>query len=262
MNSVSSKDDTIITYDKIGSGPPLILVDGALCYRSFGPMPKLASLLAKHFTVYYYDRRGRGNSTDVQPYSPAKEVEDIAALVNEAGGSAYLAGLSSGAALTLLAAESGLNLPKIALYEPPYVYEKNSAQSKINHGANLTSMLASQKRGDAVKYFMVKMVGVPAIFGFIMQLMPMFKKLKAVAHTLPYDTAVMGDFTVPEEMISRISVPALVAGGGKSPENLRAAVARVASVLSNGTLRMLEGETHNVKAEKLAPVLTEYFLSR
>lgn len=262
MNTTISKDGTIIAYDKTGSGKPLILVDGALCYRSFGPMPKLAPLLAKHFTVYYYDRRGRGDSTDMQPYSPAKEVEDIAALVNEAGGSAYLAGLSSGAALTLLAAESGLNLAKIALYEPPYVYEKNSVQSKIDHGANLNSLLAAGKLGDAVKYFMVKMVGAPAFFGFIMQLMPMFKKLKAVAHTLPYDTAVMGDFTVPEERLSQIAVPALVAGGGKSPENLRAAVKSVASALPNGTLCMLDGETHNVKAEKLAPVLTEYFLSR
>jgi len=262
MNTTISKDGTVIAYDKTGSGTPLILVDGALCYRSFGPMKKLASLLAKHFTVYYYDRRGRGDSSNTQPYSPAKEVEDIAALVNVAGGSAFLAGLSSGAALALLAAESGLNLPKIALYEPPYVYEKNSAQSKIDHGANLNSLLAAGKRGDAVKYFMVKMVGAPALFGFIMQLMPMFKKLKSVAHTLPYDTAVMGDFTVPEERLSQITVPALVAGGGKSPENLRAAVKRVASALPNGTLRMLDGETHNVKAEKLAPVLTEYFLSR
>jgi pimeloyl-ACP methyl ester carboxylesterase len=262
MNTTISKDGTVIAYDKIGSGLPLILVDGALCYRSFGPMKKLASLLAKHFTVYYYDRRGRGDSTNVQPYSPAKEVEDISALVNIAGGSAFLAGLSSGAALTLLAAESGLKLPKIALYEPPYVYEKNSAKSKINHGANLASLLADGKRGDAVKYFMVRMVGAPAIAGFIMSLLPMWKTMKGIAHTLPYDTAVMGDFTVPEDRLSRINVPALVAGGGKSPENLRAAVARVASALPNGTLRMLDGETHNVKAERLAPVLTEYFLSR
>jgi pimeloyl-ACP methyl ester carboxylesterase len=262
MNTTISKDGTIIAYDTIGSGPPLILVDGALCYRSFGPMPKLASLLASHFTVYYYDRRGRGDSTDAKPYSPAKEVDDIAALVHAAGGSAYLAGLSSGAALSLLAAESGVNVRKMAFYEPPYVYEKNSAQSKIDHGANLASLLADGKRGEAVKYFMVKMVGAPAIAGFIMSLLPMWKKLKAVAHTLPYDTAVMGDFTVPEMRLSRITVPALVAGGGKSPENLRTAVKRVASALPNGTLRMLDGETHNVKAERLAPVLTEYFLSR
>lgn len=259
MNTVISKDGTIIAYEKIGSGTPLILIDGALCYRSFGPMPKLAPLLAAHFTVYYYDRRGRGESTDVQPYSAQKEVEDIAALVQEAGGSAFLAGLSSGAALALLAAEAGLNVPKIALYEPPFVYEKNSAQSKIDHSANLQSLLASSKRGDAVKYFMVKMVGAPAIFGFIMQLMPAFKKLKAVAHTLPYDTAIMGDFTVPSNRIAKIKNKVLIAGGGKSPETLKNAVRGVAEALPNKELRWLDGQTHNVNAHILAPLLVEFF---
>lgn len=259
MNRVISKDGTIIAYEKIGSGKPLILIDGALCYRSFGPMPKLAPLLAKNFTVYYYDRRGRGDSTDVQPYSPQKEIDDLAALVKEAGGSAYFAGLSSGAALALLAAEAGLNLPKIALYEPPYVYEKNSPQSKIDHYANLKSLLADDKRGDAVKYFMVKMVGMPAIVGFIMGLMPMFKKLKAVAHTLPYDAAVMDDFVVPAERISRITTTALIAGGGKSPASLHNAVQRVADSLPNKTLKWLEGQTHNVNPQVLASVLIEFF---
>lgn len=261
MHTVISKDGTVIAYEKIGSGKPLILIDGALCYRSFGPMPKLAPLLAQHFTVYYYDRRGRGDSTDVQPYSVQREVEDIAALVNEAGGSAYLAGLSSGAALTLRAAEAGLNVPKIALYEPPFVYEKESEKSKIDHGANLKSLLASDKRGDAVKYFMVKMVGAPAIAAFIMGLMPMWKKLKAVAHTIPYDAAVMGDFTVPTERILKITTPALIAGGGKSPASLHNAVQLVADSLPNKTLKWLEGQTHNVKAEVLAPVLIEFFAS-
>ncbi|MBI2429548.1 MAG: alpha/beta hydrolase [Ignavibacteriales bacterium] len=259
MNTVISKDGTIIAYEKIGSGKPLILVDGALCYRSFGPMPKLAKLLAEHFTVYYYDRRGRGNSTDVQTYSPQKEVDDIAALVKEVGGSAYLAGLSSGAVLALLAAESGLSVPKIALYEPPFVYERGSEKSKINHGANLSSMLAHDKRGTMVKYFMVDMVGAPAFVGFIMQLMPMFKKLKAVAHTLPYDAAVMGDFTVPTERIAKINNRTLIAGGRKSPATLHNAVQSVADALPNKELRWLEGQTHNVKAEVLAPVLTEFF---
>lgn len=259
MHKVISKDGATIVYEKIGSGKPLILVDGALCCRSFGPMPKLATLLADHFTVYYYDRRGRGDSTDVQPYSPQKEVDDIAALVKEAGGSAYLAGLSSGAALALLAAETGLSLPKIALYEPPYVYEKDSAQSKIDHGANLNSLLASDKRGEAMKYFMVKMVGMPAIVGFIMQLMPMFRKLKTVAHTLPYDAAVMGDFTVPTERIARITNKALIAGGGKSPATLHNAVQSVADILPNKELRWLEGETHNVNSQALASLLIEFF---
>jgi pimeloyl-ACP methyl ester carboxylesterase len=261
MEKVISNDGTVIAYEKTGSGPALILIDGALCYRSFGPMPKLAPLLAEHFTVYYYDRRGRGDSTDVQPYSAEKEVEDIAALVKAAGGSAYLAGLSSGAALALKAAEAGVNVPKIALYEPPFVYEKNSAKSKIDHAGNLRSLLASDRRGAAVKYFMVKMVGAPAIAAFIMALMPMFKKLKAVAHTLPYDAAVMGDFTVPAERIAAVKNRTLIAGGAKSPETLKNAVRGVAGALPNGELRWLEGQTHNVAAAVLAPVLTEFFKS-
>ncbi len=261
MNTAISKDGTVIAYEKTGNGKPLILIDGALCYRSFGPMPKLAPLLAEHFTVYYYDRRGRGDSTDVQPYSPQKEVEDIAALIAAAGGSAFVAGLSSGAALALGAAEAGLNIPKMALYEPPFVYEKNSPQSKTDHAAQLKSLVASGKRGAAVKYFMVDMVGAPWFFGFMMQLMPMFKKLKAVAHTLPYDAAVMGDFTAPTERIAQITNRTLIAGGEKSPDTLKYAVRAVADALPNKELRWLEGQTHNVSPGVLVPVLTEFFLS-
>jgi pimeloyl-ACP methyl ester carboxylesterase len=259
MNTIVSKDGTTIAYEKIGSGKPLILVDGALCCRSFGPMPKLAPLLAKNFTVYYYDRRGRGESTDIQPYTVQKEVDDIAALVKVAGGSAYIAGLSSGAVLTLMAAEAGLDLPKIALYEPPYVYEKNSVQSTIDHGAALKSLLEKNKRGGMVKYFMVNMVGAPAFVAFIMQLMPTWKKLTAVAHTLPYDTAIMGNFTVPTERIAKIKNRTLIAGGGKSPAPLHNAVQSVADALPNKELRWLEGQTHNVNAQVLASVLIEFF---
>ncbi|MEW5797557.1 MAG: alpha/beta hydrolase [Bacteroidota bacterium] len=259
MNTVISKDGTVIAYEKIGSGKPLILVDGALCYRSFGPMPKLAPLLANHFTVYYYDRRGRGDSTDVQPYSLQKEIDDIVALVKVAGGTAYMAGLSSGAALTMFAAEAGLDLPKIALYEPPYVYEKNGSQPKIDHGATLKSLLAENKRGEMVKYFMVDMVGAPAFVAFIMKLMPAWKKLKAVAHTLPYDTAIMGDFTVPAARIAKIKNRTLIAGGGKSPSTLHTAVQSVADVLPNKELRWLEGQTHNVNSQVLASVLIKFF---
>lgn len=259
MNTVISKDGTIIAYEKIGNGKPLILVDGALCYRSFGPMPKLAPLLANHFTVYYYDRRGRGDSADMQPYSPQKEVDDIDALVKEAGGSAYMAGLSSGAVLTMFAAEAGLDLPKIALYEPPYVYGKNGSQLKIDHGATLKSLLSENKRGEMVKYFMVDMVGAPAFVAFIMKLMPAWKKLKGVAHTLPYDTAIMGNFTVPTERIAKIKNRTLIAGGGKSPAPLHNAVQTVADALPNRELLWLEGQTHNVNSQVLASVLTEFF---
>src|SRR5437879_4691813 len=120
MNTVTSRDGTRIAYDKRGSGPALILVDGAFCYRAFGPMPKLAELLSDRFTVYNYDRRGRGDSSDTKPYAVAREVEDLAALFEAAGGSAFLYGISSGAALALRAAGNGLAVRKLAVYEPPF----------------------------------------------------------------------------------------------------------------------------------------------
>ena len=259
MNTVISKDGTTIAYDKIGNGQPIILIDGALCYRSFGPMPKIAPLLAKHFVVFMYDRRGRGDSTDKKPYSVEREVEDIEALMNEAGGSAFLLGLSSGAGLAICAAEKGLKIKKMALYEPPFVWDKNSGKPAVDHEAALKKILATGQRGKAVKYFMVTMVGAPAIAAFIMQLLPMWKKLKAVAHTLPYDSAIMGNWSVPEEKISSITIPTLIAGGGKSPATLRNPVELIAKLLPNGTLKVLEGQTHNVSADVLAPILVEYF---
>lgn len=259
MNTVISKDGTSIVYEKSGTGERLILIDGALCYRSFGPMSKFAPILSKHFTVFMYDRRGRGDSSDSPRYSPDREVEDIEALINEAGGSAFLLGLSSGAGLAIRAAEKGLKIKKMALYEPPFVWDKNSGKPAVDHEAALKEILATGNRGKAVKYFMVDMVGVPAIAAFIMQLMPMWKKLKGVAHTLPYDSAIMGNWSVPEEKVSSIKIPSLISGGGKSPATLRNPVELIAKLLPNGTLKILEGQTHNVSAEVLAPVLIEYF---
>jgi len=259
MNTVISKDGTAIAYDKFGSGQPIILIDGALCYRSFGPMPKLAPLLAKNFTVFMYDRRGRGDSTDKKPYSVEREVEDIEALINEAGGSAFVAGLSSGAALGLLAVKSGLNIPKLVMYEPPYVLGKQSNQIPPDHVGQLNRLIANNRRSDAVKYFMVDMVGAPAIAAFIMRMLPMWKKFKSIAHTLPYDAAIMGNWSVPTKIVSSITIPTLIAGGEKSPATLRNAVKLISEALPNGTLRVLEGQSHNVKIEILVPMLTEFF---
>src|SRR6202000_1669316 len=186
MAKVTSKDGTIIAYDQYGSGFPIILVDGALCSRDLGPMPKLAQLLAENFTVINYDRRGRNESGDTKPYTIGREIEDIEALINEAGGSAFVFGISSGAALALAAAASGLNIPKLALYEPPFMVD-DEFQPPADSLDRLKTMIAEDRRADAVKFFMKDMVGVPAFVVFIMQLMPIFKKLKAVAHTLPYD---------------------------------------------------------------------------
>ena len=256
---VRSRDGTAIAYDRAGSGPPLILVDGALCSRAFGPTPKLAAALAPAFTVYTYDRRGRNESADTAPYDVRREVEDIGALIQEAGGPAFLCGLSSGGALALEAAAAGLPVRKLAIYEPPFVGGTNGNRREPDHRARLEQILAQGRRGDAVGYFMVDMVGMPAFFGWIMRLMPMWPKLKAVAHTLPYDAAIMGNWSVPAATAARVNVPALVLGGAKSPEKLRSAVERTAAAVPGAGKRLLEGQSHNVSAQALAPVLTEFF---
>src|SRR5262245_44007413 len=128
MKTVSSKDGTTIAFDQSGNGPAVILVDGALQYRAFDQgMKELADLLSKHFTVYRYDRRGRGDSTDMQTYELESEIEDIEALIDEAGESAFLYGISSGAALALEAAVAlGDKVKKLAMYEPPYNDNENA----------------------------------------------------------------------------------------------------------------------------------------
>ncbi|MGH9555934.1 MAG: alpha/beta fold hydrolase [Terriglobales bacterium] len=258
MKKVISKDGTAIAIERSGQGPALILVDGALCSRSFGPMPKLAPLLTPHFTVFTYDRRGRNESSDTSPYATHREVEDLEALINEAGGSAFVFGISSGAALALHAAASGLNITKLALFEPPYV-GTNGHSSPPDHEGQLRQLIAARRRSDAVKYFMTKMVGAPAIFAAVMQLLPMWSKLTAVAHTLPYDAAIMGDFSIPVQRAASVKTPTLVIGGEKSPSLLQEAARQLAGALPRAQHRSLKGQSHNVSAKVLAPVLIEYF---
>ncbi len=261
MQKVTSNDGVEIAYEKTGKGPAVILVDGALCSRAFGPMPKLVPLLAPHFTVYHYDRRGRGDSENTQPYAVEREIEDIEALIKEAGGSAFVLGVSSGAALAIKAAAQGLNIKKLALYEPPFMVAKNGHRPPADHESQLKSLIAADRRGDAVTFFMTKMVGAPAIFAFIMRLLPLWSKLKAVAHTLPHDAAVMGDFSLPTRVVSSVTAPTLVMDGGKSPESLRLAVQAVAEALPGARRLTLAGQTHNVSMKALAPVLKEFFTS-
>src|SRR6266850_5741744 len=171
MEKVHSKDGTPIAFDRSGEGPPIILVDGALCYRASGPSGPLAALLAQNFTVFTYDRRGRGDSGNTASYAVEREVEDIEALVHEAGGSAFVYGISSGAALALEASNRGLAIKKLALYEAPFIVDDSRPPIPDDYLARLNGLLASDRRGDAVKLFM-KLVGVPAIFVAIMRFMP------------------------------------------------------------------------------------------
>ena len=262
MKTVRSLDGTSIAYETAGAGPPLILVDGALCHRTFGPMPKLARELASRFTVFTYDRRGRGVSGDTLPYDPMREVEDLDALIEAAGGSAFVYGISSGAALALEAASRGLSIRKLALYEAPFIVDDSRPPLPDDYLARLTAMIATGRRGDALKLFM-KTVGVPRVFIALLRVTPAWSKLMAVAHTLVYDFRLVGAYQrgrpLPRDAWAGVTAPTLVMDGGKSPEWMRTAMRSLAEVLLNATYRTLPGQTHMVKAGAHVPPLVEFF---
>ncbi len=262
MSTVTSKDGTKIAYDKQGSGPAVILVDGALCYRGFGPMPDLAKLLTPHFTVYTYDRRGRGESGNNLPFSVEREVEDLDALINEAGGSACLCGLSSGGALSLEAAiRLGSKVKKLAIYEAPYNSDVNSRGEWKEYLTNLQKFIDENKPGDAVTLFMT-FVGTPAEMVGGMRQSPMWPMFEAVVPTLIYDATVLGqDRTVPVERAASIKSPALLMNGGAGLLFMKDTADRLAKAIPNAQRRILEGQRHDVSREALAPELIEFFKS-
>ena len=216
-STVFSKDGTTIAYDRRGDGPASVLVDGALCGRAQGPMPELAEELASHFTVYNYDRRGRGESGDADSYAVDREIEDLAAVIEAAGGSAYVYGSSSGAALALRAAAAGVAIEKLVAFEPPFVVD----DSRKPVPATWVEDLESRGPADAVKYFMTKVIGLPGPFVAMMRLMPAWKHLKAMAPTLPYDARVVGANVAGRPLDAAqwagIESPVLTVYGGKSP---------------------------------------------
>ena len=265
MKKITSKDGTQIAYDKQGHGPALILVDGALCYRSFGPMTHLAELLAPHFTVYNYDRRGRGESSNSKPYAVEREVEDIDALIQEAGGSAFLYGISSGACLAMEAAlKLGPKVAKLAMYEPPYNSDPAARQQWLEYRKQLELSLAAGRRGDAVVLFM-QLVSTPAEAIDGMRQASMWPMFEAVAPTLAYDAAAMGsDRSAPLQRAAGVKVPALVMDGGANlafMPFMHETATGLAKAIPHAQQRTLEGQTHDVNLEVLAPVLVEFFES-
>ena len=261
MPSVVSKDGTRIAFDREGQGPPLILVDGAMCYRDSGPARPLAKLLTQRFTVYTYDRRGRGESTDTAPYAIEREVEDIEALIREASGSAFVYGISSGAALALEAGARLSGIRKLVLYEAPFIVDATHSPLPADFVARLQAFVLANRRRDAVKLFM-RRVGVPGFAIFLMRWMPVWKKLTAIAHTLVYDITIVQDYSrgkpLPAEQWAAATMPVLVADGGKSPTWMRNAMRALADVIPNATYRTLPGQTHMLKPHVMAPVLIEF----
>ena len=259
MNKVTSKDGTTIAYEKAGNGPALILVDGALCYRSFGPMAELAKLLSPHFTVFIYDRRGRGESSNSKPFAVEREVEDIEALITEAGGSAFVFGTSSGACLAMeAAARLGKKVKKLAMYEAPYNSDNAAKKEWMEYRKQLAESLAAGRRGDAVVLFM-KLVSTPADQIEGMRHAPVWPMFEAVAPTLEYDAAEVGDDrSVPVKQAAKVTSPTLVMNGTAIPFMLDTAKA-LAKAMPHAQHRTLDGQTHDVDLKVLAPVLVEFF---
>jgi pimeloyl-ACP methyl ester carboxylesterase len=249
MPTVISADGTAIAYDRAGRGPAIILVDGALCYRAAGPMRPLAALLTSEFTVYTYDRRGRGESTDTPPYAVEREIEDLRAIIHEAGGRAALYAMSSGGALALATAAADPGVTALALYEPPYL------GGNKEYTAGLDEALRAGRRGDAVALFMTT-VGVPAPVIAGMRSGPGWPALEAIAPTLAYDDALLGDGRAPAGL--PVTVPILVISGTASPEALREAARTTAEAFAQGEHRSLPDQTHDVQPAALAPVLIDF----
>ncbi|MDX8031121.1 alpha/beta hydrolase [Lentzea sp. BCCO 10_0856] len=259
----TSADGTEVAYSITGSGPALILVDGAMCHRMFGPTTELASVLDKNFTVYTYDRRGRGETGDgATPWSLEREVEDIDALIKEAGGSAFVFGVSSGAVLAMEAATRLPGITRLAIYEAPFVVDDTYAPRPADIVRQMNDLLARDERSAMLSKFM-KMVGAPGFGVAIMKLTPMWKKLKLVAHTLPWDLTILGDDGRGEKLPAdrwTVKVPTLAMDGGKSPEYLRNTMKNVAEVLGADTeYRTLPGQTHMYKPSVMAVELVEFF---
>jgi len=257
MDKVTSKDGTTISFERLGSGPPVVLVCGGSVDRSSNA--SLAALLAQHFTVFNYDRRGRGESGDTPPYAVEREIEDIDAVVAAAGGSACLYGSSSGAALALEAARMlPTKITKLALWEPPYVPE-GFPRPPADSARTYTELVAAGKRGDAAEFFMAKVVGLPPEFVAQARSSPWWPAQEALAHTLAYDATIMGDYRLPAERVAEVTTPTLVLDGGASFPFMGVTAQALADRLPNGRRRTLEGQRHDVDAAVLAPVLDEFF---
>jgi pimeloyl-ACP methyl ester carboxylesterase len=257
VNTVRSEDGTHIAFDRLGEGRPVILVSGASTSRAIHA--QLAELLAGDFTVFNYDRRGRGDSGDTPPYRTEREVEDLDAVITEAGGTAAVFGNSSGAVLVLRAAAAGLPVTKLALWEPPFMVDPDAPRRQQEYVTQLTQLLDAGRRGGAMELFM-RTVGLPEEMIAGMRDAPMWSGMEAIAPTLAYDAAIMGDSTLPTDVVSSVEAPTLVLDGSDTGTWSASAAQALAAALPRAQRRTLEGQTHNVAWKVLAPEVREFFV--
>ena len=255
---VASKDGTRIAYDKVGSGPTLVIVNGAMGFRGNAFAKKFQAEFAKHFTVVDYDRRGRGESGDTAPYSVKKEVEDLAAIVaGPGGGKPLVFAQSSGAALALEAAASGVPMRTLFAYEPPYMVGDPPDRPAPDFKEHLEGLVSRGERDEAVKYFM-RTVGVPGFILAVMRLFPFWKDLRSVAHTLPYDAAVMAGFDFPTKRLATLKVPVVAVAGEKTTPTLKRSVDEVARTVPGAKRLESPKMNHAVNAKRMAPLLRSW----
>jgi pimeloyl-ACP methyl ester carboxylesterase len=256
IQTITSNDGTRLAAEVTGSGPAIVLVCGGSVDR--GSNAGLAAVLATDFTVWNFDRRGRGDSGDTAPYAVEREIDDLAALIRAAGGSAAVFGHSSGATLALKAAASGLPITHLVLYEPPFNPDDSFPRLPAGLAGELAGLVADGRRGDAVELYQTRAVGMPEEVVAQLRNAPFRPALEAIAHTLAYDAAVIGDRSLPAAMLATITIPALVITGEQSPPFLTGAAKAAAAALPAGQLAVLPGQTHDINPEATAPVIASF----
>ncbi|MFD6397717.1 alpha/beta fold hydrolase [Nocardia sp. NPDC060249] len=256
MRIATSKDGTELAYDVSGDGPALVYITGATCFRRFRPIAGDVRVFATRFTVYNYDRRGRGESGDVQPYAIAREVDDIEAMVDTAGGRAILYGHSSGAALAL---EAAVRMPdkldRVVIYDAPYVHDEAERASYAELAATVRALLDQAKNARALKAFL-RGIGMPGAFVALLPLFPGWKTMKALAPTLMYDIAIT-ETLPPVQRFEKIRIPVKVVVGEKNPPGMHQVSRELAAAIPQATRQVLAGQDHMVSAKALLPILTD-----
>ncbi|MEO5939302.1 MAG: alpha/beta hydrolase [Candidatus Limnocylindrales bacterium] len=255
LQHATSKDGTKLAVDVSGSGPAVVLVSGGSVDR--GSNAGLAAVLASEFSVYNYDRRGRGDSGDTAPYAVEREIEDIAAVIALAGGHAHLYGSSSGAGLALEAAAAGAAVDRLVLWEPPYNLDP-AGRPPTDSVEQLDRMVGEGRRGDAAEFFMTRMVRLPAEFVAFARTQPWWAAQEAIAHTLAYDARVMGDYSVPTATAARVVGPTLILTGGASFALFQPTAEALVAAMPAGRTAVLDGQEHNVDPAVLAPAMAAF----
>jgi pimeloyl-ACP methyl ester carboxylesterase len=267
MSTVQSKDGTTISFDAQGDGQPLIIIDGATAYRAINPTnAELAQQLSDRFRVYTYDRRGRGESTDTSPYAIEREIEDVAALIADAGAPAVVFGWSSGAVLALDTAAAGLPITHLALFEPPFVVDDGRPPLPTDYVQQLDAAVAAGRPGDAVELFMTAAVGIPADDVAGLRQSPFWPTLEALAPTIAYDGRIMGSTmsgsSLPGDRWAAVTVPVLFMHGNDTMPFLISAAQAAATHLPTATLQAVPGEQHSAAADVLAPEIRQFVRGR